>query len=364
MTTTTAPSASPAAAADDDPFAFAAAFTTWFDASCVLLGIDAGHRAGLFEALARSGPCTVDELAGQGFSARHVQEWLGLMTVGGVVRFDPGSDRYLLPSGAQACLTGDTPFNLAPVAAGTALLAGHVDGVARTLREGGGIPYEAYRPAFTSYMDATTRRRYDADLVDGYVAAVPGLEERLRAGADVLDLGCGSGHVVNLLARAFPRSTFTGYDLAEDALAQAREEAQAWGLTNARFVRQDVAALTAEGCADVVLAVDAVHDQARPLDVLVAARRALRPDGVLVVIDVAMSSHLDQDAGRPLAAFVYGVSLFHCLQVSLAEGGAGLGTAWGVERAERLLAEAGFTSVERFAAPPSDLLNALWACRV
>lgn len=356
--TLTAPSAV------DDPAAFAADLLRWLNAATVVLAIDAGHRAGALDALGTHGPATSAELAAAAdLSERQLREWLDLLTSAAVVAYDPATRRYHLPPGPLMCLTGDTAFNLAPVTAGLAMIARHVDAVASTIRNGGGISYDAYRPEFTDFMDRSNRARYDALLIDGYIAPIQGLVERLRAGVRVIDIGCGSGHVVNLLARAFPASRFTGYDLAEDALTAARDEATAYAVDNVRFERLDVAQLPVDRQVDVVLAFDSVHDQVDPQAVLSRARQVLVDDGVFVMVDARASSYVENNIGTPTGTYVYGASLFHCMQVSLAEDGAGLGTAWGTELATAMLTEAGFSRVDLYDAPPMDILNVIYACR-
>ena len=324
----------------------------------ITLLVDVGHRAGLFEAAAGAGPLTSAALADRiGGSERHVREWLGGMTAAGVFAYDAGTQTYELPAAHAAVLTGERSSNIAPMAGGLALLAAHVPAVTRTLLEGGGISYDAYRPAFTSCMDQMMRRIYDDQLLDGYVARVDGLSELLTDGVRVADIGCGTGHTTNLLARAFPASTFVGYDIAEDAIELARAEAARWQLPNVTFEVVDVAAL--RGRFDVVFAFDCIHDQARPADVLAAVRRSLSPHGVFVAVDIGVSSNLEDNIGHPLTPYVYTTSLFHCMQVSLAEGGAGLGTCWGRQTATRMLGEAGFEAVTIVEAPDDDPLNVI-----
>lgn len=363
LTTDTATTLAPAAPAED-PMAFAGSLLSWINGATVVLGIDVGHRAGLFESLARIGPSTPGEFASAaGLSERHVREWLDLMTTGGVVSYDAITGLYRLPAGATTCLTGDSPMNMAAATAVLAFSAKHVDAVSRTLVEGGGIPYSAYRPEFTDLMDAMSRKRYDAELISGYVQPVAGLVQRLETGIRVADLGCGSGHVVNLLGRAFPASHFTGYDLAEDALAAATAEAADYRLDNVEFEALDVASLSTDEPFDLVTAFDAIHDQAAPRRVLACARAALAGDGMFLMVDVKASSRVEENLGNPMAPWLYGASLFHCMQVSLAEGGEGLGTAWGVQRAKELLAEAGFGEVTLLDAPASDPMNVIYVCR-
>ena len=147
------------------------------------------------------------------------------------------------------------------------------------------------------------------------------------------------------MARAYPRSSFTGYDLAADAIDRARAEAAAWGLTNASFEVLDVARLPSDPPSTAVFAFDAIHDQADPAGVLARVHAALEPGGVFVMVDFKAASALEDNVGNPLAPWIYGVSTLHCLTVSLAQGGAGLGTAWGEQLARQMLAEAGFVDV-------------------
>ena len=328
----------------------------------ITLLVDVGHRAGLFAAAAGAGPLTSQQLADRaGGSERHIREWLGGMVTAGVFTYDPTAGTYELPASHAAVLTGDGSSNIAPMSGGLALLAGHVPAVTRTLLDGGGIPYAAYRPAFTTCMDQIMRRIYDDTLLDGYLARVPGLTELLTDGARVADIGCGTGHTTNLAARAFPASTFVGIDLAVDALDLARAEAAEWGLTNVTFEVADVAELS--GTYDVVLAFDCIHDQARPAEVLAAVRRALSPDGVFAAVDIGASSHLEENVANPLAPYLYTTSLFHCMQVSLAEGGAGLGVCWGRQTAIRMLENAGFVEVTIIETPDEDPMNAIFVGR-
>ena len=167
------------------------------------------------------------------------------------------------------------------------------------------------------------------------------------------DIGCGTGHAMVLLAGAFPASTFVGYDLATDAIARARSEAV--GLANLSFEVRDVARLEVERPFDVVFVFDAIHDQVDPAAVLARIHAALAPGGTLVMVEPRASSNLEDNLGNPLAAFLYGISTLHCMTVSLAGGGAGLGTAWGEQAARAMLAEAGFGEVAVHEAPATPL---------
>ncbi|HEV3015159.1 MAG TPA: class I SAM-dependent methyltransferase [Actinomycetota bacterium] len=339
--------------------AFAGRLFELYTGGMLTFMVDIGHRTGLFAAAA-AGPATSAELAGRAdLQERYVREWLGAMVTGGIVDHDPATGTYRLPPEHAACLTGTGSSNLAAFSRLDTHLAKHVDAVALAFREGGGVPYAAFRPEFTDVMDALGRGTFDELLVDAYLPLVPGLDARLAAGARVADVGCGTGRAMVLLAAAYPASTFTGYDLADDAVARARSEAAAAGLANARFEVRDAAGLTVEQPLDVVFVFDAIHDQVDPAAVLGRIHAALEPGGTFVMVEPRVSSDLAGNLANPLAPMLYSVSTLHCLTVSLAGGGAGLGAAWGEELARSMLADAGFGDVVVHEAP-GDPLNAVF----
>ena len=336
---------------------FAGQLVSIYAGSMLNYMIDIGHRTGLFAAAAQ-GPATSQELADRaGLQERYVREWLGSMVTGNIFDYDPATATYTLPPSHAAMLT-DGPMNLAPMAALGTHLGKHVHQVARVFREGGGVPYSEYRPEFTDVMDSIGRVQYDGFLVDAYVPLVPGLRDRLETGIRVADIACGTGHALVVLARAFPASTFVGYDLDDGAIGRARAEAAGAQLTNVTFEVADVARLDVRTPFDLIFVFDAVHDQVDPRAVLANIERALTPDGVLFMKEPHGANSLEDNIGNPMAPLLYAVSTLHCMTVSLAHGGAGIGTVFAEGLALELLAEAGFTSVEVQVAPgdPSDAI--------
>jgi SAM-dependent methyltransferase len=212
-------------------------------------------------------------------------------------------------------------------------------------RHGGGVPYAAF-PRFQQLMAEDSGRTHDAALVETILPLVPGLPARLEAGSDVADIGCGRGHAVNLMAQAFPNSRFVGYDFSEEGTRAGRDEARRLGLTNSRFEARDVTRLGMRERFDLITAFDAIHDQAQPAQVLRGIADALRPDGVFLMVDIGASSHPHENMEFPLAPLMYTISCMHCMTVSLALDGAGLGAMWGEQKAREMLTEAGFTRVE------------------
>jgi SAM-dependent methyltransferase len=320
-----------------------------------------GYQTGLFEAAAAA-PATSEELAKRAhLEERYVREWLGAMASGGVMTYDPSSERYALPAGHAPFLTGHTVRNAAPQSQMFPLTASILPDLIACFRQGGGVPYGRFRPAFTQVMDDSWRRIYDDRLIDGFLIAAKGLPERLRTGIRAADFGCGTGHALNLMAREYPASTFVGYDLGEDAIIAARHEAVTMGLSNVRFKAQDIAALPSDTSFDLIMAFDAIHDQTNPEIVLRTVARALAPEGIFFMVEPKFSSDLAKNLENPFAPLYYSLSTLHCLTVSLAEGGAGLGAMWGEEAARRMLAETGFTRVEVVDSPRPQ--NAIFICR-
>lgn len=307
--------------------------------------IEIGYAVNLFEA-SRAGPATSEELAERaGLKERYVREWLGAMATGGIYRYDAASDRYELPEEHAAMLTGAGAQNVAPMSRMINHFGTHLPKLAACFRAGGGIPYSAYRPVFTQCMDDVWRRIYDQMLIPGFIGKVEGLTDRLRKGISVLDIGCGTGHAMNLIAREFPRSTVWGYDIGEDAIDAARKEADAMGLSNARFEVIDVSQLPDTPKFDLITAFDAIHDQKSPDAVLRGIKRSLAAGGTFLMVDFKFGSRVEDNMANPFAPMYYGISLMHCMPVSLAVGGKGLGTVWGEQTAREMLAQAGFGSV-------------------
>ncbi|MEI7717536.1 MAG: methyltransferase domain-containing protein, partial [Mycobacterium sp.] len=176
------------------------------------------------------------------------------------------------------------------------------------------------------------------------------------------DFGCGSGHAINVMAKAFPASRFTGIDFSAEAIAAGAREAASLGLTNASFESHNLAELNKEAAYDVITVFDAIHDQAQPARVLANIQRALRSDGVFLMADIRASSRLEENVGVPMSTYLYTTSLMHCMTVSLAADGAGLGAAWGTQLAVSMLVDAGFDDV-RVAEIDSDPLNNYYIAR-
>jgi SAM-dependent methyltransferase len=268
------------------------------------------------------------------------------MTTGRIVEHDDATGSYWLPADHAAWLTRAAGMkNLATGMQYIGLMALVEDQIVDCFRRGGGVPYSAF-PRFQAVMAEDSVAVHDATLIDLTLPLVPGLVERLAQGIDVAGVGCGSGHAANLMAEAFPRSRFAGFDFSDAGIAAARLEAGRKGLANVRFGKRDAAHLGETGRFDFITTFDAVHDQARPDLVLAGIAEAPRPGGVYLFVDTSASSKVAENLDHPLGPFLYTVSCMHCMTVSLADGGMGLGTMRGEQTARKMLGEAGFTSIE------------------
>ena len=332
------------------------------NSACTALMLSIGHQTGLFDALSE-GPATSQALAQRAqLNERYVREWLNALTVARVVTHDPGSGAYTLPPEHAAWVTTEAgPNNLARTMQFVPMLAEVEQGIVACFRDGGGLSYDRY-PRFHALMAEDSSAVFDAALVEAVVPLVDGLPDRLRAGIDVADIGCGSGHAVNVLAGAYPASRFVGYDFSADAIEVARSEASRLGLSNARFEVRDVATLDESGAFDLVTAFDAIHDQAHPATVLAGVARSLRSGGTFLMVDLNASSNVQDNVDLPLGPMLYTVSTMHCMTVSLGLGGDGLGTAWGHQLATSMLHDAGFTQV-RLHDLEDDPFNTYYECR-
>ena len=314
-------------------------------ALCLMLSI--GHRTGLFDTLRELPPSSCAAIAKTaGLNERYVREWLGAMVTSGVMELDPAAQTYALPAEHAASLTrAAAADNVAVFAQYIAELGSVESDIVECFRSGGGVPYEKYG-RFHEVMAEDSGQSVMAALESHILGLVPGLVPALERGIRVLDLGCGRGRVLQRLATLYPASRFLGIDLSRDAIGWAREHSN--GLANLEYVARDLSDFdrTAEPESfDLITTFDAIHDQAQPLNVLKGIHRALKSGGTYLMQDISGTSHVHKDVEHPIGTLLYTVSCMHCMTVSLAQGGEGLGAMWGEEKTREYLARAGFGSV-------------------
>ena len=344
--------------------AFAEKMLGVINSAALALMTSIGHRTRLFDVMSEMPPATSAQIASQtGLQERYVREWLGAMVAGEIVEFDPSARTYRLPPEHTGFLTRKAGSNnMASTTQWFSVLGKVEDEVIDRFARGGGVPYSCYC-RFHEVMAEESAQTTIGGLLDHILPLVPGLVGQLEQGIDVLDVGCGAGRAMTFLAEAFPRSRFAGYDFSEEAILLARTHARDRGLTNVRFEVRDAAAINEKSQYDLITAFDAIHDQAQPARVLAEIAAALRTGGTFLMQDIAGSSYVEKNIGRPLSPLVYTISCMHCMTVSLASGGAGLGAAWGEELATTMLRDAGFRHVA-VSTLPHDILNSYYVARL
>lgn len=305
-------------------------------------------RCGLLAWLGANNGGTAAEIAsGAGLDERYTLEILSGLAAAGVVEHERG--RFSLPP-EHALFVSDesSPYfmggwmDMVPAAYEV------IDRVAEAARHGGGVAFDEFGEEMLRGLDRANGPSQKVLLTRKWLPAVSGLVERLEAGIDVADVGCGTGTAVITMAEAFPGSRFQGFDVSEASLDVARERAAELG--NVSFAR--VPADEIPDGFDLITTFDVIHDLADPSAALRRIREALRPDGAYLMMEPNMSSDLDENA-HDIGVINYGISLLHCMTQSLAIGGVGLGAGWGRQRAEEMTREAGFSTFE----PLEDITN-------
>lgn len=318
-----------------------------YNGAATTLMIAVGHRTGLFDKMAEIGAASSEHLARAAtLNERYVREWLNAMTVSGIVKYDADQKIYTLPpEHAQLLIRKSGKDNLAVFAQYVSVMADVEDEIVDCFHKGGGVPYSAYK-RFHEVMAEDSGQSLVPVLLETVLPLVDGLDRKLEQGIDVMDIGCGRGHALMRMAKAFPKSRFVGYDLCDDTVAFASKEAKERGLNNLSFEVRDVSALGDLEKFDFITAFDAIHDQAQPQIVLNNICKALKSTGTFLMQDIDASSNVEKNLDHPLGPFLYAVSCMHCMTVSLSQNGEGLGTMWGRETAKTYLERAGFKSVE------------------
>ena len=317
-------------------------------ASTTVSLVHVGDRVGLFRAMAGAGPMTWEMLEQRtGIHPRYLEEWLAAMFCAGYVEHDADADTWHLPD-EHAVFFADPgqEHYLGGLFKGAPALAAMAPRVAEAFETGQGIPFQAYGDAEPLAIEHMNRAVYEARLIAHWLPALPTVLQRLQAGGSAIDVGCGTGVIPILLARAFPQALITGLDVDARSIEIARESARQAGVDDrVRFLHQSAVELKTQGEGyDFVSSFDVVHDLPDPGGVLRRIRAALAPGGTYLMVEPKVADHLQDNAANPFARMLYGISCLHCVPTSLAQGGPAWGACWGETRARLAAEEAGFGS--------------------
>lgn len=321
-----------------------------------------GDRVGLFKAMMNGGPMTVEEVAAKaGLNARYVREWLGAMAAARYVEYDPAKNTYLFgPEYAAALADEDSPFFIGSYFQMAQAAVTVAPKVAEAFKNGKGVTQAEYPVSFFEAAERNSRTRYLHKLLRKWIPAMPQVVEKLKAGGDAADVGCGGGRAAIMIAEAFPKSRIAGYDLHAESIERARRNAQNAGVADRVSFEVADGGKLPEGRFDLVTTFDVVHDAVDPAGLMSAIRRALKDDGTYLVQEVNVSEKIEDNI-RPMGKMVYSVSTLYCMTTSLAHGGAGIGTVMGEGKARELAAQAGFTRFTRL--PIKDDFAVLYELR-
>jgi len=317
-----------------------------------------GDKLGLYRGLSAGGPATAAELASRtGTRERYVREWLNGQAAAGYVTYDAKTRRYTLPEAHAAALTDDE--SPACVLGGFQAMMAATRAepqIAEAFKTGKGFGWHEHDAGLFVGVERFFRPGYNAHLVREWIPALEGVQEKLERGAKVADIGCGHGASTVILAKAFPRSTFTGFDFHAPSIERARERAREAGVADrTRF--EVAAAKSYPGTGyDLVAFFDCLHDMGDPVGAARHVRQSLAPDGTWLLVEPFANDEV-QDNLNPVGRVFYSISTLVCTPNSLSqEVGLGLGAQAGEGRLREVLGQAGFTRVRRATETPFNLV--------
>jgi len=319
--------------------------------------VSLGHRLGLFKAMAGAGPLSSRELAARANCAeRYVREWLGSNVAGGYIVYHSISDSYELPNEHAFVLANeDSPAFVPSAWSVPASMWFDEDKAVEAFRSGKGVPWGDHDGRLHCGVAAFYRNAYRASLVPEWLPALEGVVEKLKLGGLVADVGCGHGHSTTLMARAFPKANFCGYDTHAASIVEAARFSREAGLANVSFATARADQYPVQGY-DLICFFDCLHDMGDPVAAATHAAEALAPDGTVLLVEPFAGDNLIDNLS-PVGRMYYASSATICCAHSMSDGGQlVLGAQAGEARLSDVFRKAGFTRFRRAAATPFNLI--------
>jgi len=309
-----------------------------------------GDQLGIFKALQDAGPVTSETLAKQtSLNERYVREWLRAMVAAEYLDYEVETERYVMTEEQAFVLSNeDSPMFVGGAFHFTIPSMYNVPRILDVFRKGGGIPYSEIGGDLPCAIERFFRPGYINFLTKDWLGTVPGLVEKLQDGAIVGDIGCGRGQSTVTMAKAFPKSKFIGVDYHSDSIASAMKLASDSDVSNTEFIQAPAEEIPTERKYDLICSFDCIHDMVDPQGTVNAIYAVLADDGVYIWSE-PNASHNAHENRNPIGKAFHSISPLHCMTVSLAYGGAGLGTVIGEKGARELAEKAGFSQFERLA---------------
>lgn len=326
-----------------------------FHAATVLLG----DELGLYKAMGDSQWVTASELAeATGTDTRYVAEWLAAQAASGYTEHDPDTGRFRLPEEQALVLTNEQnpvvfiPGDLQVASA----MAKAVERIAAAFCTGEGVAWGEHDPGLFVGTERSFRPNYIGNLVDAWIPALDGVQAKLRTGARVADIGCGHGASTIIMAKAYPGSTFVGFDSHSGSVKAARKAATDAGVAD-RATFEIASARDYPGTGyDLVAFFDCLHDMGDPVGAIAHTRKAVADDGTVMLVEPFAGDHL-ADNLNPVGRIFYSASTMICVPNSRAqEVGRALGAQAGEARMREVATAGGFTRFRRAAETPFNLV--------
>jgi 2-polyprenyl-3-methyl-5-hydroxy-6-metoxy-1,4-benzoquinol methylase len=322
-----------------------------------------GDRLGIFRAMADGTAFTTNQLAQRtGLNERYLREWTATMAAAGYLDYLPGDATFRMnPEQAAVLSNEDTTYFTAGAFQYAVACYRQIPKLMESFKNGGGVPFSDFGPEIVEAIERLFHVGYETWVAREWIPAVPDIHARLVAGGEAAEVGCGAGQCLVPVAAAFPNSRFFGFDVDRTSIERARDKADNAGLAGTvTFERIAAERVPFQDRFDLVMAFNCIHDMAQPRSALAAIRKMVKPDGAFLWSEADVGASLEDNLG-PVGRTLYGASTMHCMTVSLAQGGEGLGSAISHELARELAAEAGFASLERL--PIKNPFHQIFLCR-
>jgi 2-polyprenyl-3-methyl-5-hydroxy-6-metoxy-1,4-benzoquinol methylase len=312
-----------------------------------------GQKLGLYKALATDGPLTPAELAEKtNTNERYVREWLINQASGGYVEYEAASGRFsLTPEQAVALTDEQSPFFVGGGFFVVKAMTQAVERIEDYFRKGGGMLWGEHHPDLFIGVERFFRPGYTAHLVSSWIPALDGVEEKLKAGGKVADIGCGHGASTIIMAKAYPNSQFWGFDNHEPSIDYARRAAQDAGVADRVHFEVVTAQSIPDNQYDLVAFFDCLHDMGDPVGACRRAAEVLSPDGTAMIVEPMAGNNIEENF-NPIGRTFAGASTLCCTSNSLALDGPALGAVASEDAIREVVLAGGFKKFRRATETP------------